>query len=335
MSKDVENFTRFSFNSRSFSRSRRVISLLAICSAFILLTTYVEVVRTENNTPSGSINDSINPQHCNKEISATSQISREQKRQNRNIKTAITGPVNTTYNCLIPVETVHEDWKRGINLLIDVRDAKAFDRNKIPGSINLPLYTLKFKKSLLNRKIVLLNKGVHLSVLEKSCLELKALGFKRISVMHDGLKAWNDAGYPFTGATLTRLGFSELTPSEFVSVINERDWAFIDLDHSSKELPNLLSPPSVIEYSEDFAVLRGKMDAFKAARKPGVLTGFLVVSQDGTSNRTIKRRLLDFGIKDVYYLSGGVSGFKRYMQEHVTRIERLRKGFQVRMGCNG
>lgn len=336
MSKDVEKGFCFSLNSRSFIWRKKTPTVpVSIWTALFLLTSHTLVVRAETYS-SPRLDDGLTiPRQCNREYYADSRISEGRKQEKRYLETLSADQAKANFKCLISVETAHEDWKRGTNLLVDVRDEKAFDRNKIPGSTNLPLYTLKFKKSLQKRKIVLLNKGVHLSSLDRSCLELKALGFNHIFVMLGGLKTWSDAGYPVAGAKMTGMGFSTLTASEFVGVINERDWAFIDLDHSSKELRNLLSTPSVVEYSEDFSILRGKMDAFKAARKPGVLAGFLVVSQDGNSNGTIKRRLQDLGIKDVYYLSGGVSGFKRYMQEHASRIERLRKGFQVRMGCNG
>ncbi|MBV2124665.1 MAG: rhodanese-like domain-containing protein [Candidatus Thiodiazotropha sp. (ex Ctena orbiculata)] len=239
------------------------------------------------------------------------------------------------FKCLSTVKNVHSDWKRGKALLVDIRDVKLYNKNKIPNSINLPLYMLKVKNSLQNRPLVLVNKGTQLAILEQSCQALKEKGFKQIAVLQDGLKAWSDAGYPITGDKMAIQGFSDLTPAELMGIINERDWVFIDLDHSSKALRHLISVPSVIEYSEDLASLSEELAAFKATRKPGVITGFLVISQDGRQNGIIKKRFQDFGIKDVYYLSGGVSEFKRFAQTHAAQVERLRKGFQVRMGCNG
>lgn len=190
---------------------------------------------------------------------------------------------------------------------------------------------LKFKESLQKKNIVLVNKGAQLTTLEQSCQTLKVQGFKQIAVLRDGLKAWSDTGYPITGDKIAIQDFSDLMPSELMGIITERDWMFIDVDHSSKALRSLISVPSVIEYSEDFASLSDEMAAFKAARKHGVITGFLVISQDGRQNGIIKKRFQDFVIKDVYYLSGGVSGFKRFAQKQAAQVERLRKGFQVRM----
>ncbi|MCG7983791.1 MAG: rhodanese-like domain-containing protein [Candidatus Thiodiazotropha lotti] len=239
------------------------------------------------------------------------------------------------FTCLQSVDNIYSEWNKGTILLVDVRNTKIHNQNKIPNSINIPLYSVKGKKNLQNRNLVLYNNGAKLSSLENACSALKANGFKKISVMQDGLNAWKDAGYSISGDRLSIQRISDLTPSEVISILTERDWLFVDLDHSSNELPNLLSSSNVIDYTEDIELLREKIDAFKAAKKSGTITGFLVISKNGNSNGIIKRRLLDSGIKDVYYLTGGVKGLNRYIQSHSIQIDRLRKGFQVRMGCNG
>ncbi|MEW8693504.1 MAG: rhodanese-like domain-containing protein [Candidatus Thiodiazotropha endolucinida] len=326
MSKDAESL---------ICSINKITCVFTICLTFFLVTAHAEIVTTENNPSPRLSQDLTNPQNCKKDVQTASFLSKLQKQQNPDIETSIADRVKTTFSCLISVEKVHEKWKRNNNLLIDTRDAKAFSGNKILGSINLPLYMLKFKDSLQSRNIVLVNKGAQLATLEQSCQALKTQGFKQIAVLQDGMKAWSDTGYPITGDKLAIQDFSDLTPSELMGIITERDWMFIDVDHSSKALRHLISVPSVIEYSEDFASLSEELAAFKATRKPGVITGFLVISQDGRQNGIIKKQFQDFGIKDVYYLSGGVSGFKRFAQKHAAQVERLRKGFQVRMGCNG
>ncbi|MEW8660692.1 MAG: rhodanese-like domain-containing protein [Candidatus Thiodiazotropha endolucinida] len=273
---------------------------------------------------------------CKNEITPENKLKTiERSDQNQSQSQLTPREYKVDFNCLSTVKNVYRDWKQGKALLVDVRDVNFYNKNKIPNSINLPVFRLKVKNSLQNRPLVLVNKGTQLATLEQSCQALKEKGFKQIAVLQDGLKAWSDAGYPITGDKIAIQGFSDLTPAELVNIITERDWVFIDLDHSSKALRNLLSVSSVIEYSEDLVSLSEQLAAFTATRKPGVITGFLVISQDGRQNRIIKNQFQDFGIKDVYYLSGGVSGFKRFAQKHAAQVERLRKGFQVRMGCNG
>ncbi|MEW8177230.1 MAG: rhodanese-like domain-containing protein [Candidatus Thiodiazotropha endolucinida] len=65
------------------------------------------------------------------------------------------------FKCLSTVKNVYSDWKRGKALLVDIRDVNLYNKNKIPNSINLPLYMLKVKNSLQNRPLVLVNKGTH------------------------------------------------------------------------------------------------------------------------------------------------------------------------------
>lgn len=164
---------------------------------------------------------------------------------------------------------IYSDWKQVKTLLIDVREPDHFDRNKVPGSINLPLYMLKYKENLKNRNIVLINKGARLHALEKSCVELKSKGFKQVSVVEGGVKSWTDAGYSMTGDKLSVDGFSDLSPSKFVSAITERVWVFVDLDHFSQKLVDLISVSGVIIFTEEFSSLLAQVDAVTVSRKPG------------------------------------------------------------------
>jgi rhodanese-related sulfurtransferase len=332
---DAEYSSHFSSSSKSQSYLINITCVFTIWLTFFPYTAHGEAVTSDNNRTSRFKENVINPQKCNSDIHTASHVSDNQKQNKRSEKASPVERIKETFKCLASVDNVYEEWNRNKNLLIDIRRAKAFSKNNIPGSMNLPLYILKYKEDFKKRNIVLVDKGLQLSTLEKSCLELKAKGFDKISFMHDGLKAWGEAGYPVSGNKLALQGLSDVAPSEFVSVINEREWVFIDIDHSSKELLNLLSPSSVIEYTEDYESLKGRIGTFKAGLKPGVIPGILVISQDGNSNRIIKERFLDFAIKDIYYLKGGVSGLKQFMQKHAAQVERLRKGFQVRMGCNG
>ncbi|MEW8147908.1 MAG: rhodanese-like domain-containing protein [Candidatus Thiodiazotropha endolucinida] len=77
------------------------------------------------------------------------------------------------FKCLSTVKNVYSDWKGGKALLVDIRDVKLYNKNKIPNSINLPLYMLKVKNSLQNRPLVLVNKGTQLAILEQSRQALK------------------------------------------------------------------------------------------------------------------------------------------------------------------
>ncbi|MCU7905839.1 MAG: rhodanese-like domain-containing protein [Candidatus Thiodiazotropha sp. (ex Epidulcina cf. delphinae)] len=237
------------------------------------------------------------------------------------------------FNCLSSVDAIHAQWKRENALLIDVRKPEAFRSNKIPGSVNIPLYQLKHTQGLGGRPIVLVNEGHRLRPLEEACTQLTAEGFEQVSVLDGGIKAWAEAGRAMTAAAQAALG--DIEPAKFVSSLPEREWTLIDLDRSSQRLPPLPSTPGTIAHTGDFSSLSERIAAVKASRRPGRLVGFLVVSQDGADYGSVKKWFSDHGSKDIYYLSGGVNGFKRFAQRQSARLARQRKGFQVRMGCNG
>ncbi|MCU7923928.1 MAG: rhodanese-like domain-containing protein [Candidatus Thiodiazotropha sp. (ex Dulcina madagascariensis)] len=239
------------------------------------------------------------------------------------------------FTCLTPVDAIPAQWQREAAWLIDVRRPEAFNANRIPGSINMPLHLLKHRQDLKGRPIVLLNAGHRLRPLQEACAQLTAEGFQQVSVLDDGIKAWTEAGRAVTGDAATRAAVADLEPAQFVSALAERAWTLIDLDGSARALPPLPFTSETIAYGDDFSSLSARIAAAKASQKLGRLAGFLVVSRDGAGYGSVKQRLLGQGSRDIYYLAGGVNGLKRFAQQHAAQLARQRKGFKVRMGCSG
>ena len=62
----------------------------------------------------------------------------------------------------ISMETVLRKLKKKEEIiLVDVRSREAFERFRVPGSINLPLFALKTKAFLKSKPLVLINDGWH------------------------------------------------------------------------------------------------------------------------------------------------------------------------------
>ena len=72
-------------------------------------------------------------------------------------------------------------------MLIDVRKEADFERCRIPGSLNIPLHTLKTKAFLKSKPLALINKGYNSGTLEKKCLRLMEAGFTDVSFVIGGL----------------------------------------------------------------------------------------------------------------------------------------------------
>jgi rhodanese-related sulfurtransferase len=74
-------------------------------------------------------------------------------------------------------------------ILIDVRNSKKFEKFRIPGSINIPLFAIKTKTFLKSKPLVLINEGYSYSQLEQECMILRNSGFKA-SILDGGIYYW-------------------------------------------------------------------------------------------------------------------------------------------------
>ena len=66
-------------------------------------------------------------------------------------------------------------------ILIDVRKRVEFEKFRIPGSINIPLFAIKTKAFLKSKSLVIVNEGYNYSELEQECEHLREAGFSRWS----------------------------------------------------------------------------------------------------------------------------------------------------------
>jgi hypothetical protein len=73
------------------------------------------------------------------------------------------------------------------------------------------------------------------------------------------------------------------------------------------------------------------VNGFKGDR----LSGFIVASENGDKYKAMERlfRLTDAG--NVFYLSGGIMEFKRYLRTHSAQVARLARGFKEPRRCGG
>lgn len=99
----------------------------------------------------------------------------------------------------ISVESLMARQKASVGVtLVDVRDQRAFQQCRIPGSINVPLYALKTKKFLVSTFVVLTNEGFPCTRLAEQCRQLRASGYM-VWILEGGLNAWSEAGAPLEG----------------------------------------------------------------------------------------------------------------------------------------
>lgn len=100
--------------------------------------------------------------------------------------------------CEMPLPEARAQFDKGEYLFVDCRTEKEFKRGHVPGSMNIPRGLLEFR---INSKIEDKNAKIvmYCKTGGRSCLAtctLCRMGYKNVSSLEGGWKAWEKAGYP-------------------------------------------------------------------------------------------------------------------------------------------
>jgi rhodanese-related sulfurtransferase len=241
----------------------------------------------------------------------------------------------TEFSCLVSAEEVYEQWTKDKVLLIDVRRSSKYGEYWIPSSLNLAPFAIKAKNFLEDENIVLVNEGRSLTQLEKLCNQLKSQGLKSVGVMAGGLYSWYRSGYPIRGDNLAISKLNQITSAELLSALGERDWRFIDIDNSLPSFAGLFHAAEIIDHQPDTMTFISSVNKAVNGFKGDRMSGFIVASENGDKYKAMERlfRLTDAG--NVFYLSGGIMEFKRYLRTHSAQVSRLARGFKEPHRCGG
>ncbi len=189
--------------------------------------------------------------------------------------------------------------------LVDIRNRQEFEKVKIPGSINIPLYFIKTKPFLKNRSIVLINGGYPDTMLEKECLYLRQNNFKA-SVLQGGLLAWYKEKGPIEGDLLLLKDYRHISPAQFYREKDRKNRLIIDTSEkqnpeSKNLIPETIHVPLIKLLTS--LCLRGKQGS-----------DIIIFNENGDNYDRIDRILNKAGCKNVFYLKGGLNACKTYLQ---------------------
>lgn len=93
--------------------------------------------------------------------------------------------------------------------IVDVRDREAYQREHIPGAVNIPVDELKTRARELpkDKTIVCYCWTISCALAPKACLELAHLGYK-VQELVGGIERWKAAGFPVEPARTVKSGAS-------------------------------------------------------------------------------------------------------------------------------
>lgn len=117
-------------------------------------------------------------------------------------------------------------------ILIDLREPAKFRSLHIPGSLNLPFYSLKTKAYLKRESLVLVEGG--LTDLSDVAIKLKALGFGSVSILQHGLYGWHLVDGPLEGDLFEVNKLGLMARDRLARIKNKKDWLFVSFTQPPK-----------------------------------------------------------------------------------------------------
>lgn len=187
---------------------------------------------------------------------------------------------------------------------VDVRSQEAHERAHVPGAIPLPLFAVKTKGYLKNRRVVLMDEGWGSPALETECRKLRSMGFADLWIWPGGLQAWRQLGGSVEGAA--DAGFDRLPPEAVSAVEGAADWRVVSAEGGDHGLAGAWVIPFATGGEAEFAAALGAA----LAKSPEVVS-VLIATEQGFHYDRLAPALARLDVIP-YYLEGGWSAWKAH-----------------------
>jgi rhodanese-related sulfurtransferase len=234
----------------------------------------------------------------------------------------------------ISVNRVQQALKKGRVIFVDTRSPADFEKLRIAGSINIPLFLIKTKEFLKDKFVVLVNEGYAFSQLEKECARLRSSGFTQVFILDGGLNGWQQAGLELAGDPFAAKELVNVSAQTFFMERHFENWTVIDVVPENLASARFLPEAAKISFSgkDDFPALLQK---HLGQPRSDILYLTMIIDEQGENYAALKRLLDKAGINNVYYLEGGLAGYKTFLhrQSLMRQPQKLQSGVKECSTC--
>jgi rhodanese-related sulfurtransferase len=201
-------------------------------------------------------------------------------------------------------------------LFIDVRGREAFEKFRLPESIRIPIYALKTKAFLKDKPLVLVSEGYPNHELERTCRELRAAGFARLSILNGGLRYWLQQNGPIEGDAFAAHEVSRVPAIDFFSQKDAPEWLVVTVSPSAAGssqplIPGAMHLPWEGNPSKFASALKAITD--NGVKSPRL--SVLVCDESGDRYESIERAVQQAKIGKVFYLKGGMKSYQAFLEQ--------------------
>lgn len=203
-------------------------------------------------------------------------------------------------------------------ILIDVRSKSEFEKFRIPGSINIPLFAIKTKTFLKSKSLLLVNEGYNPDQLEQECERLKKAGFN-VRFLYGGFNAWKEQGYALDGDVFAQSGLNRMPAQSLFAEKENKHWIVIDISaprdpQTSALIPQSMSIPYTTTHEETFMLV---LEETLTPHENNPFISIVIVDEFGEQYDHIEKAVQNTDINNVFFLKGGLEGYKKFIDQQM------------------
>ena len=233
-------------------------------------------------------------------------------------------------SCFVSAIQAYPKFKSGWTM-VDLRSEPAFEKFRVPGSIQIAEHALASRAFLKKRRLILINDGFNIDRMVSLCGELKRAGFSSVVALFGGVAQWHQSGFPVEGTPPRYSQLLSISPDHFFQMKNS---GFLQVMHVSAK--DTIEQRSLFPESVSTGGWRnvGRELDRVAARYKGMLKpiAMMLVDQDGKSYEK------NIGVVNgreypVFFLAGGINAYRHYLGKQQAMREHLLHPPQRRTFC--
>jgi rhodanese-related sulfurtransferase len=219
-------------------------------------------------------------------------------------------------DCFVDLtESVTETSPESDRMAIDTRHPNERKNPVALNTVQIPLYLLKSKRFLKNKKLVLVHNAYNYYSLRVDCIKLKNSGFADVSIVTGGVDGWHRY-LKTTGSGNLNL----LSPQNLYSLPLAGMWLVFELSDTGDSAQSGYTRIGPDKKSELNILIQSSVTAYR--NQHGHSPNILIANQNGIDYGTISKQVNNDGKLNVFFLDGGTSGFFDFYR---TRVEQLKQ----------
>jgi rhodanese-related sulfurtransferase len=221
----------------------------------------------------------------------------------------------------ISVESVRRDFQQETPpRIVDIRSQEAFDQSRIPGSLNMPLFSVRSREFLKSSRIIIVGSAHDYGKLESECRRLRDLGFTA-SILEGGIDHWTHTGYPVEGTLTSGQRLNSVSPREFFEERHFENWVLVNACQLKREEGRYFIPQAhLLMNPEKTEELVSRLNELVSIQKESHNIFLIFFDDNGGDVLRLARALRNSEYKNAYFLDGGIEGYRTFLEDQAALV---------------